>query len=76
MKPKPQPADAFQLFQAHFKQILDPEHRLIQLADQIDWPRFDAVFADCYSEDLGAPAKATRLMVGLASLKYAFDQAA
>jgi IS5 family transposase len=74
MKPKPQPADAFQLFQAHFKQILNPGHPLIQLADRIDWPRFDAAFADCYSEDLGAPAKATRLMVGLAYLKYAFDE--
>jgi IS5 family transposase len=74
MQPKPQPADAFQLFQAHFQQILNLAHPLIQLADQIDWPRFDAAFADCYSEDLGAPAKATRLMVGLAYLKYAFDE--
>ncbi|MGD8453215.1 MAG: IS5 family transposase [Phycisphaerae bacterium] len=74
MKPKPQPTDAFQLFQAHFKQILNREHPLIQLADRIDWPRFDAAFADCYSEDLGAPAKATRLMVGLAYLKYTFDE--
>ena len=74
MKPKPQPADGFQLFQAHFEQILHPEHPLIQLADQIDWPRFDAAFADCYSEDLGAPAKATRLMVGLQYLKYSFDE--
>lgn len=74
MKPKARPADAFQLFQAHFKQILNPKHPLIQLADRIDWPRFDAAFADCYREDLGAPAKATRLMVGLAYLKYAFDE--
>lgn len=74
MKPQSQPADAFQLFQAHFKQILNPEHPLIRLADQIDWPRFDVAFADCYHEDLGAPAKATRLMVGLLYLKYAFDE--
>jgi IS5 family transposase len=74
MKPKSQPANAFELFQAHFKQILNPEHPLIRLADQIDWPRFDAAFADCYSNDMGAPAKATRLMVGLQYLKYAFDE--
>ncbi|MDY7042543.1 MAG: IS5 family transposase [Chloroflexota bacterium] len=74
MKPRPQPADAFQLFQAHFKQILSPEHPLIRLADQIDWPRFDAAFADCYHEDFGAPGKATRLMVGLLYLKYAFNE--
>lgn len=74
MKPQPQPRDAFSLFQAHFRQILNPEHPLVQLADAIDWPRFDAAFADCYSEDLGAPAKATRLMVGLQYLKYTFNE--
>lgn len=74
MKPKPQPADAFQLFQAHFKQILNPDHPLVRLADRIDWPRFDAAFADFYSDELGAPAKATRLMVGLHYLKFAFDE--
>ncbi len=74
MQPKPPPADAFQLFRAHFKQILNLEHPLVQLADQIDWPRFDAAFADSYSADLGAPGKAIRLMVGLHYLKYAFDE--
>ena len=74
MKPKPQDATAFELFQAHFQQILNPDHPLVRLADKIDWPRFDAALTDCYSEDLGAPAKATRLMVGLQYLKYAFDE--
>jgi len=74
MKPKPQPRDAFSLFQAHFRQTLNPEHPLFQLADAIDWQRFDAAFADCYSGDLGAPAKATRLMVGLQYLKYTFNE--
>ncbi|MBN2559468.1 MAG: transposase [Phycisphaerae bacterium] len=74
MKPKPQSTDAFHLFQAHFRQILDPEHALVLLADKIDWPRFDAAFADSYSEDLGAPGKAIRLMVGLHYLKYTFNE--
>ena len=74
MKPKDQDATAFELFQAHFKQILNPEHPLIRLADKIDWPRFDAAFADSYCEELGAPGKAIRLMVGLQYLKYAFDE--
>ena len=65
MKPKPQPLDVLQLFQAHFGQILNAEHPLMRLADRIDWPRFDVAFADSYSEDLGAPGKAIRLMVGL-----------
>lgn len=74
MRPKPQSTDAFHLFQAHFRQILDPEHALVLLADKIDWPRFDAAFADSYSEDLGAPGKAIRLMVGLHYLKYTFNE--
>lgn len=74
MRPKPQTTDAFHLFQAHFRQILDPEHALVQLADKIDWPRFETAFADSYSDDLGAPGKAIRLMVGLQYLKYAFNE--
>ena len=65
MRTKPLATDAFQLFQAHFRQILNFEHPLIQLANKIDWPRFDSAFVDSYSADLGAPAKAMRLMVGL-----------
>ena len=74
MKPKPQSRDTFELFQAHFNQILNPEHELIKLANQIDWSRFEAAYADSYCEDFGAPAKATRLMVGLHYLKYAFNE--
>ena len=64
MKPRPQNSSAFQLFQAHFEQILNPEHPLVCLAGWIDWSRFDVAFADSYSEDLGAPGKAIRLLVG------------
>jgi IS5 family transposase len=73
MKPKPQPRDDFSLFQAHFDQILNPNHELIQLSRKIDWSRFDVAFADSYSEDMGAPGKAIRLMVGLQYLKYTFN---
>lgn len=74
MKPKALPTDAFHLFQAHFRQLLNLDHPLIQLADRIDWPRFDAAFADSYREELGAPGKAIRLMVGLQYLKYTFNE--
>ena len=63
MLPKPQNRDAFELFQAHFDQLLNPDHELIQLARKIDWGRFEVGFATCYTADMGAPAKATRLMV-------------
>ena len=74
MKPKPQPRDAFELFQAHFDQMLNPNHELILLADKIDWSGMEAAFVDTYCSDFGAPAKAIRLMVGLHYLKYAFDE--
>ncbi len=74
MKPKPQPRDAFELFQAHFDQLLNPGHELIVLANKIDWSGLEAGFVDTYHPDFGAPAKAIRLMVGLHYLKYAFDE--
>ena len=74
MIPKPAGPSAFELFQAHFHQILNLDHPLCQLADRIDWPRFEAVLADCYSEDMGRPGLATRLMAGLHYLKHAFNE--
>jgi IS5 family transposase len=74
MPPKPQNRDAFELFQAHFDQLLNPAHELVQLARKIDWARFEAAFSGGYSPDMGAPAKATRLMVGLQYLKYTFNE--
>ncbi len=74
MTPQPSPRDAFELFQAHFDQLLNPKHPLVQLAGQIDWDAFDAAFRDCSSPDQDAPAKATRLMVGLHYLKHAFNE--
>jgi IS5 family transposase len=74
MQPKPRPRDAFELFQSHFDQLLDFGHELIQLARKIDWTRLESVYAQQYSPDMGAPAKATRLMVGLHCLKYAYNE--
>jgi len=74
MKPKPQPRDAFELFQAHFDQLLDPSHELVVLAKKIDWRNMETAFTDCYCPDIGAPAKAVRLMVGLHYLKFAFNE--
>ena len=74
MTPHPHPRDAFELFQSHFDQLLNPKHPLVRLADKIDWPRFETAFADCYCEEIGAPGKAIRLMVGLHYLKYTFNE--
>ncbi len=69
MKPKPQPRDAFELFQSHFDQMLDPRHELVILANKIGGSGLEAAFVDTYNPDIGAPAKAIRLMVGLHYLK-------
>ncbi len=75
MKPKPRPEiSQLNLFQAQFEQLLNHDHPLFVLANQIDWHRFDAVLADCYCPDIGAPAKAIRLLVGLHYLKHTFDE--
>ena len=74
MKPKTQSSGQFELFQSNFNQILNLDHELCQLAHAIDWNRFDGELADCYSEDMGRPAKATRLMVGLHFLKHTFNE--
>ncbi len=74
MKPKSQSRDTFELFQSHFDQLLNPKHELVVLAHKIDWSSLEAAFVDCYNPDMGAPAKAVRLMVGLHYLKYTFSE--
>ena len=74
MKPKATARGQFELFQANFQQILNLDHELCQMAHALDWGRFDAELADCYSEEMGRPGIATRLMVGLHYLKHAFNE--
>ena len=74
MKPQSVPTDGLLLFQAHFDQQLNLEHPLIKLANQIDWEAFDRRFGEHYCEDNGAPAKPTRLMVGLHYLKHTYNE--
>jgi IS5 family transposase len=73
MKPK-KPTPQRQLFGAHLSELLNPEHPLYILAEQIDWQQFDAAIDQCYAEELGRPGVNTRLMVGLMYLKHAFNE--
>jgi transposase, IS5 family len=54
--------------------LLSHEHPLYQLAEAIDWTRFEADLGALYTEDVGRPGLPTRLMVGLHYLKYLFDE--
>lgn len=61
------------LFRVELKQLVDPRHPLVQLADQIQWAEFETAFAPLFSDADGRPACAVRLMIGLHYLKHSFD---
>jgi IS5 family transposase len=55
------------------KEFLNPAHPLYRLAVVLNWSRFEGAFGKLYAEELGRPALATRLMVGLHYLKYLYN---
>ncbi len=71
MKPK-EPVETGQrdLFRARLDQILDMKHPKAVLARVIDWELLADKCGPAYSDKLGHPALPTRLMAGLAILKY------
>ncbi len=72
MKPKQQTDEGGQdLFRSRLDNIINPRHELVRLAAAIDWHRFDEAFAPLFC-DVGNPALATRLMVGVQILKYMY----
>jgi IS5 family transposase len=73
MRPKQKVSQSF-LFTSKLQQILNDQHPLYQLASSIDWQAIDKQLACCYSEDMGRPANATRLMVGLHYLKHTYNE--
>ena len=54
--------------------LVSHEHLLYQLAETIDWERFESELGPLYAEAVGRPGLPTRLMVGLHYLKYLFDE--
>ena len=50
--------------------LLNSSHPLYQLADKIDWAKFDTAFEPLYSQNNGRPSKPIRLMCGLLILKH------
>jgi IS5 family transposase len=57
------------LFRPMLKDLLDPQHELVLLADKIDWGYFEDEFRQYYSQ-VGAPSVPIRLMVGCLLLKH------
>ena len=74
MKPKKQKKTSqTELFQTQLDQILNRQHPLFILADQINWSVIEDEFGRLYS-DKGRPGISTRVMVGLHYFKHTFNE--
>jgi IS5 family transposase len=61
------------LFRARLDQIIDMNHALVLLGQQIDWCFLEERFGAVYEDKPGRPPLPTRLMAGLAILKHMHD---
>jgi len=66
--------ETFDMFKSRLDQIINLNHPIAKLANQIDWSFFEKAFNKHYSDDQGRPSKTIRLMVGLHYLKHTFDE--
>lgn len=62
-----------ELFRSELQQIINLDHPLVKLSEQIHWEGFDQAFEPLYCENNGRTACSNRLMVGLHYLKHTFD---
>jgi transposase, IS5 family len=63
----PRPGDVL------LKDFLNAAHPLYRLASVVNWAQFERQFGKFYAEEMGRPALATRLVVGLHYLKYLYN---
>jgi transposase, IS5 family len=61
------------LFRSRLDQIINMEHALVKLAKTIAWGFIESRCGEVYTDGPGMPPLPTRLMAGLAILKYTFD---
>jgi transposase, IS5 family len=61
------------LFRSRLDQIINLKHELVRLANAISWAAIEAKCGDVYTDGPGMPPLPTRLMAGLAILKFTFD---
>jgi IS5 family transposase len=73
MKPK-QPNNAPDLFRSQLSQILNMDHKLVRLADRINWDNLASKIDVVYHNRSGQPPLPTRLLVGLHYLKALFNE--
>ena len=61
------------LLRSRLDAIIDMNHALVKLARTVDWGFLEERFGAVYSDKPGQPPLPTRLMAGLAILKYTHD---
>ena len=61
------------IFRSRLDQIIDLNHALAKLARLIDWEFLERTFGAVYADVPGRPPLPTRLMAGIAILKYMHD---
>jgi IS5 family transposase len=62
-----------ELFQVKLERLIDMNHALVRLAENIAWERFDVLRGSSYHPSHGAPGISARLMVAPHYLKYQHD---
>jgi IS5 family transposase len=58
-----------ELFGASLEDLLNSSHPLCELAERIEWQRFEAKCGVHFADHAGRPPLPTRLMVGLECMK-------
>ena len=61
------------LFKVFLRDLVDPAHPMVRLADQVDWNQFEEALAPVFADEQGRPSADVRLVIGLMYLKYAYD---
>ncbi len=60
---------SFENFYLPFSGKLSSENRWVKLTEMIPWEEFESVYAEQFSEDMGAPAKRFRMALGALIIK-------
>ena len=69
-----QPDNAPDLFRSQLSQILNMNHKLVRLADRINWDNLASKVDVVYHNRSGQPPLPTRFLVGLHYLKALFNE--
>ena len=74
MKPRARVETGAQdLFRSRLDQIINLKHALVTLSKKVSWSFIEEKCGEVYADGPGMPPLPTRLMAGLAILKYTFD---